>query len=337
MIIDIKLRENSYDILLKRKALEDISRHININRKVLVVTDDGVPSVYAKKVASSAKKACIAVVPHGEKNKNFDNYKVLLKKMVDEGFTRGDCVAAVGGGVIGDMAGFAAASYMRGIDFYNIPTTLLSQVDSSIGGKVAIDFEGFKNIVGAFYQPKKVVIDPDVLKTLEPRQLSNGLAEVIKMAMIRDEELFEIIEQKDIYENIDCIIARSLNIKKNVVQQDEKESGLRKILNFGHTIGHGIESEQNGKLLHGESIALGMLPMCSCEARKRLIAVLNKVKLPCRVSFGKEKVFEAIKHDKKFSGEKIDIIKVNSIGSCFMENVDAQEVYKLMSALEEMQ
>lgn len=337
MIIHMDLKENSYDILLERGALDNISEHINIDRKVLVVTDDGVPSSYAEKVASKAKEACIAVVPHGEENKNFDNYKALLKKMVDEGFTRGDCVVAVGGGVIGDMAGFAAASYMRGIDFYNIPTTLLSQVDSSIGGKVAIDFEGIKNIVGAFYQPKKVVIDPNVLKTLEPRQISNGLAEVIKMSMIRDKELFEIIEQKDIDENIDDIIARSLNIKKNVVEQDEKESGLRKILNFGHTIGHGIESEQNGKLLHGESIALGMLPMCSFEVRERLIPVLKKVKLPCHVSFCREKVFEAVKHDKKFNGRKIDIIKVDSIGSCVMEKSDAQKIYRLIGILEEMQ
>ena len=144
--------------------------------------------------------------------------------------------------MVGDLAGFAASAYMRGIDFYNIPTTLLSQIDSSIGGKTAINFGGVKNIVGAFYQPKKVLIDPDLLKTLPPRQISNGLAEAIKVGLTSDEKLFDIFENGEIGSRLDEIIVRALTVKKNVVEQDEKEAGLRRILNFGHTVGHGIES-----------------------------------------------------------------------------------------------
>ena len=200
--------------------------------------------------------------------------------MLDAGFTRRDCVIAVGGGVVGDLSGFAASIYMRGIDFYNIPTTLLSQVDSSVGGKTAIDFEGVKNIVGAFYPPKAVLIDENVLSTLPLRQLNNGLAEALKMSMTSDRELFDIFENGNPYENIGTVIEKSLLIKTDVVNKDEKEQGLRRVLNFGHTIGHGIEAEQAGRLYHGECVAIGMIPMCSTETAERLKRILAKLGLP---------------------------------------------------------
>lgn len=334
MNIHMNLGENSYDIMVERGILHSVSDHINLNRKVLVVTDSGVPSQYAQTVAAQAEDAVIQTIPQGEASKNFEQYKSLLKVLVDEGFTRSDCVVAVGGGVVGDLSGFVAASYMRGIDFYNIPTTVLSQIDSSIGGKVAIDFEGYKNIVGAFYQPKKVIIDPDVLKTLPKRQIANGLAEAVKMALTSDEELFELFEKEDPETCIDEIIVRSLGIKKYVVEKDEKEAGLRKILNFGHTIGHGIESEQDGKLYHGECVALGMIPMCSSEVRARLIRVLEKTGLPCRVDICREKVFEALKHDKKFKGDKVTVIKVGEVGSFQMEEVYDKDVLQLLDEID---
>ena len=242
MTIHMNLGENSYDILVERGILERAGTHLELKRRVLVVTDSGVPASYAKSLADQSDKAVICTVEAGEASKSMESFGRLLQTMLDHGFSRKDCVVAVGGGVVGDLAGFAASAYMRGIDFYNIPTTLLSQIDSSIGGKTAINFGGVKNVVGAFYQPKKVLIDPDLLKTLPQRQISNGLAEAVKMALTSDKELFEIFETKDIDENIDQIIIRSLNIKKNVVEKDERESGLRRILNFGHTVGHGIES-----------------------------------------------------------------------------------------------
>ena len=165
---------------------------MNLNRKVLVVTDSGVPEEYSSIIVDAAKEPVLVTLPEGEGSKTLDSFGMLCRRMLDEGFTRRDCVVAVGGGVCGDMAGFAAASYMRGIDFYNVPTTVLSQVDSSIGGKTAIDFGGYKNIVGAFYPPRAVLIDPDTLKTLPARQISNGLSEAVKMALTSDEELFQI-------------------------------------------------------------------------------------------------------------------------------------------------
>ena len=223
MNIHMDLKENSYDIIVERGILEKANEHLNLNRRVLVVTDSGVPGSYAKTLANQCKNPIICTVESGEASKSMETFQKLLSTMLENDFSRKDCVVAVGGGVVGDLSGFVASAYMRGVDFYNIPTTLLSQIDSSIGGKTAINFEGIKNIVGAFYQPKKVLIDPELLKSLPDRQISNGLAEAIKMALTSDNELFKIFENEDIEENIDEIIIRSLNIKKNVVQQDEKE------------------------------------------------------------------------------------------------------------------
>ncbi|MBQ8526203.1 MAG: 3-dehydroquinate synthase [Clostridia bacterium] len=331
MIINMNLGKNSYDIVVERGSLNKVNELLKLDRKVLVVTDSGVPAEYAQRVAAKCGDPVIATIPQGEESKCFDVYKDLLKKLLENSFTRSDCVVAVGGGVVGDLSGFVAASYMRGIDFYNIPTTVLSQIDSSIGGKVAIDFEGIKNIVGAFYQPKKVVIDPDVLSTLPERQISNGLAEAVKMSLTGDRELFEIFENRDIMENIDTIIVKSLNIKKNVVEQDEKENGLRKVLNFGHTIGHGIESEEQlHGLYHGECVALGMIPMCSDEVRARLIPVLKKAGLPTEASYDKDAVCAAMLHDKKFSGKKITVIRVNTPGEFVMDEITGEELAKIV-------
>ena len=263
-IISVSLGKNSYDILLESGCLKQAGTLLDLDRKVLVVTDDGVPAGYADSIASACLAAEIVRVPQGESSKNFDNFRLLLGRMLAFGMDRGDCVAAVGGGVVGDMAGFAAACYMRGIDFYNIPTTVLSQVDSSVGGKTAIDLDGVKNVVGAFWQPRRVLIDPLTLATLPPRQVANGLAEAVKMALCFDADGFALFEGERPLDHMDEIIERALRIKGSVIEQDEKEQGLRRALNFGHTLGHGIESlyEENG-LYHGECVALGMLPMCS--------------------------------------------------------------------------
>ena len=242
MIIPVNLQSNSYNIYMERGGIKRAGEYLNLNRKVLVVTDSGVPIEYAKAVEAQCKEPTLCVIPQGEASKCLEQWSHLLRVITEKGFTRSDCVVAVGGGVVGDLSGFVAAAYMRGIDFYNIPTTVLSQVDSSIGGKVAIDFEGYKNIVGAFHQPKAVIVDPDTLKTLPQRQITNGLIEALKMSMTFDAEIFSLFENGEIGENIDKIIEGSLGMKKAVVEQDEKEAGLRKVLNFGHTVGHAIES-----------------------------------------------------------------------------------------------
>ena len=315
MVIPVKTSVGSYDIVLKRGISKNAGQYLDLNRKVLVVTDNGVPKIYGEQLADNCKNARIFTIPQGEQSKNIDVFTQILTALVEESFTRTDCVVAVGGGVVGDLAGFAAASFMRGIDFYNVPTTVLSQVDSSIGGKTAIDFMGIKNIVGAFYPPKKVLIDPDTLKTLPDRQISNGLAEAVKMAATSSEELFRIFEQADILENIDTVIEKALKIKKAVVEADEKEAGLRKILNFGHTLAHALESVnalQN--YYHGECVSIGMLPMCSEAVRSRLTAVLKKLHLPTVLSANADEIIEACRHDKKASGDEITVVFVPEVG-----------------------
>ena len=324
MIIHVNIPQNDYDVVLEKGALKKVSEYFKLDRKVLIVTDDGVPSSYSKEIAAKCSEPFIVTLRQGEESKNLDNYALLLKELCDNHFSRKDCVIAIGGGVIGDLAGFVAASYMRGIDFYNIPTTSLSQIDSSIGGKTAIDFNGLKNIVGAFYQPKKVLIDTDVLKILSKRQLNNGLVEALKMATTSNTSLFELFENEDIYQNIEKIIYEAILIKKDVVEKDEKELGLRKVLNFGHTIGHGIEV--NSDLLHGEAVAIGMLAMCDKDVKERLTKVLNKLDIKTKVDTNIDKVVEAISHDKKGEQGFINCVYVDKIGSFEFIKLNMKEI-----------
>ena len=330
MRIHMNLGPDSYDILVERGLLSQADQHLNLNRRVLVVTDTGVPPVYAQTLAAQCRESVICTVETGEDSKSLDTFGHLLQTMLEHDFSRKDCVVAVGGGVVGDLSGFAASAYMRGIDFYNIPTTLLSQIDSSIGGKTAINFGGVKNIVGAFYQPKKVLIDPDLLKTLPPRQMANGLAEAIKMSLTSDRELFGLFETQDIESNLEEIILRSLNIKKTVVEQDEKEAGLRKILNFGHTVGHGIESASD--LYHGECVALGMLPMCAEELRPRVVDVLKKCNLYRELRYDWGAITKAAFHDKKADGETVTVTLVNRPGMFELKTMNCLEVMELARA-----
>lgn len=331
MIIKLDLGNDSYDIVLEQGALLKAGELFDLQRKVLIVTDSGVPSSYAETIAKQCEAPFSVTIPQGEASKSFENFEMLLSEMLKNSFTRRDCVVAVGGGVVGDLSGFAAACYMRGIDFYNVPTTLLSQVDSSIGGKTAIDLNGVKNIVGAFYQPKKVLIDPDTLKTLNQRQFAAGLAEAIKVSLTGDEELFELIKNsEDINSDITEVIRRALEFKRDVVEKDPKEAGLRKVLNFGHTIGHGIESYYGGKLLHGECVSIGMIPMCSEEVRKELIPVLQKYRLPAACDAGKEELLPFILHDKKMLKDRISVIYVPEIGQFEIRDILPEELNKYL-------
>ena len=326
--LSLRLPEGCYDIILERGCLSRAGELLNLRRRVLIVTDSGVPEIYAKTLADQCPEARVVRLPEGEETKDLDSFRLLLRSMLDFGMGRGDCVAAVGGGVVGDLAGFAAACYMRGIDFYNLPTTVLSQVDSSVGGKTAVDLDGVKNVVGAFHQPRRVLIDPSVLATLPPRQISNGLAEAVKMALCFDEDgfaLFEALEPEKEFAALSAgkpaplterLILNALETKKRVVEEDEKERGLRRVLNFGHTLGHGIESLQgkNG-LLHGECVALGMLPLCAPAVRDRLLPVLKKLSLPTACPAEADRVMQAVIHDKKMYAGRIRTILVEKAGS----------------------
>ncbi len=334
MIINVKTSGGCYNITLKRNALKEVNKILNIKGKALIVTDSGVPHVYVETVAKQIENSIIYTFPQGEKSKNFQTYLELLKTLADNKFDRKDCVIAVGGGVTGDMAGFTAATYMRGISFYNIPTTLLSQVDSSIGGKTAIDFSGYKNLVGAFYQPKAVIIDPNVLKSLDERQFNNGLAESIKMAATSDSDLFQLLENNDAKDIIEVVIEKSLLIKKSVVEEDEKETGLRKVLNFGHTIGHAIETVTGlDELYHGECVALGMMYLSSGEAKEKIKNLLIKNKLPTSADFDIRNVFEALQHDKKAAGNGVNAVFVNKIGEFEFKFLEYAEIYNILKGV----
>lgn len=308
--ISVLCKDGEYRIISKNGCIHNANNYLNLNRKVLIVTDDGVPSNYSKVIAEQCKDPYTIILPQGEGKKSINTFETLLKKMQEHHFNRSDCIVAVGGGTVGDVAGFAASCFMRGIDFYNVPTTILAQVDSSIGGKTAININSVKNSAGTFYNPKYVLADPDTIKTLDSRQISNGLAEALKMAITCDENLFNIIEDNT---DISQIIRRSILIKKSIVEQDEKDEGIRRVLNFGHTIGHAVESCT--ELLHGECVALGILAMCENEVAERLRPVYRKLDLPEKAIFDLEKARKALIHDKKSKGNIIKAVTVNKIGN----------------------
>ena len=325
----MELGEDSYNITVECGALKKANELFDINRQTLILTDDGVPDKYANLIASQAKQAHIITLEQGEKNKCPEKYLEILKKMLELSFDRRSCVVAVGGGVIGDLAGFVAASYMRGVDFYNVPTTLLAQIDSSIGGKVAIDFCGYKNILGAFYQPKGVLIDPNVLDTLDARQYGCGMAEIIKMYATSNKKMFERLEDRCSNLTREEMIVEALKIKADVVMKDEKENGLRKILNFGHTVGHAVESISSKEvfpLLHGECVGIGMLAVSESQVRRRIMHLLHRYDLPTAYRCSKQELIEAMLHDKKNIEGKITTVHVPEIGEFLLKEETAEEI-----------
>lgn len=316
------------NILIERGAIARAGEKLGIEGgKVLLVSDTGVPREHVRKVAASLEGRCslcaVHTFPCGESHKSLETFAGVMNALLEHGFTRTDAIVAVGGGVVGDLAGFAAATFMRSIRFYNIPTTLLSQVDSSIGGKTAVDFGGIKNIVGAFHMPVRVLIDPDTLYSLPERELHSGLVEAVKMGATSDAQLFTLIENStDLYGDLSQIIRRSLLVKSAVVEADPKEGGVRRVLNFGHSVGHAIEAAGGGQYLHGEAVALGMLYFCSPAVRERIRAVLEKYGLPTSHNIPQQTLRELIAHDKKASGRQLTVVRVDEIGSFSFENIN---------------
>lgn len=333
MELVVKASSSSYKVTIGKGLLDKANQYFNLDRKVLIVTDSNVPTTYVNVVKKCAKEGYVFVFKAGEASKNFDTYKLILEALLENSFTRSDCIVALGGGVTGDMAGFAASTYMRGIDFYNIPTTFLSMVDSSIGGKTAIDLNGVKNIVGAFYPPKGVLIDVSTLDTLPSREINAGLVESIKMAVTCNKDLFKLIETlelQDLEKYYEKIIYESLLIKKEIVELDEKESGVRKVLNFGHTFGHAIETLSKGKLLHGECVGIGMLLATSNDVNDRLHDVLNKYSIPLDYSCSKKDIMDLITHDKKASGTTISFVTSTKVGTYKINQVSIEELEELL-------
>lgn len=346
MMLTIKTANHEYDILIKKGALKTMGEWLQslwVPQKIAVISDSRVSELYAKTVVQQLKAAgftvTLMVVPEGEQSKSLTQAAKLYEQLAEQTFTRTDGIVALGGGVIGDLAGFVASTYMRGIHFVQVPTSLLAQVDSSIGGKTGVNTATAKNLVGTFYQPDGVLIDPEVLSTLEPRRIREGIAEIVKSAAIADEPFWEELatyrDEFDLLTHAESVIVQALKVKQTVVEEDEFDNGSRLILNFGHTIGHAIEKTAGyGVVSHGEAVAIGMVLISQAAVKKQTMPVdtdkkiaqmLEKFHLPISVEgleLENKTLFQAIANDKKTRGQKIKIILLEKIGKAKIVPLD---------------
>jgi 3-dehydroquinate synthase len=315
--------------------------------KITLVTDSKVDTLYSKTVLSSLSDNGFSVekfvFPEGEQNKNKDTLFALLEFLAEKRMTRNDLLIALGGGVVGDLTGFAAASFLRGIRFIQIPTTLLACVDSSVGGKTGINLPTGKNLVGAFWQPEAVYCDLDTLKTLDDKTFSDGMAEVIKYGVIADADLFEKVKNGNIRYNpeaLESVVARCVSIKRDIVNVDERESGLRRILNFGHTVGHAIEKCSGYCVSHGSAVAVGMVVasraaykngLSETDCTDEIIEALKKNDLPVDCDYSAEKLSAVALSDKKFSMGNVAFVVPEKIGKCKIEKIGSLELISFIS------
>ncbi len=328
--VTVTTSSKKYDVRIGSGLLSragELSAALRGGGTAMIVSDSGVAPLYADGVASSLAdagfKPVLHVIPEGEKSKNARCLFEILNDMAEQGMTRADTVFALGGGVVGDMGGLAASLYMRGIGLVQLPTSLLAAVDSSVGGKTAIDLEKGKNLVGTFYQPDLVLYDTDTAASLSDEQTANGLGEIIKTGMIRDERLFEAAAKPDALKDLERIVSRCVEIKSAVVQSDEKETGLRQILNFGHTFGHAAEKLSGFSIPHGYCVAVGMAlvtaasvkrGICPPETLSRLVAALKAHGLPVSTDFGADEMFGAMLSDKKRVGDSVSLVLPLEVG-----------------------
>ena len=335
-------RQDRYRIIIGRDAIskKNITLLLKQHKKVLIISDNGIPANIIKKVTSICKtssKVFSILLTKGEKAKSLENFQKILNFLAQNNFDRSDAIVALGGGVIGDISGFAASSYLRGIQFIQVPTTLLAQVDSSVGGKTAINISAGKNLVGAFYNPKGVIIDTMVLDSLPKREFKAGLAEVLKYAFIQNRYLFSLLKRyyKKIMSMdkklIEEIIFESIKTKAKIVTKDEKENGIRAILNFGHTFGHAIEAEgRYQKILHGEAVAKGMLIATRISYLENLISkkdfidvqsLLEVYEFDLSIDQYKYKILKPyIFRDKKIKGGKLNLVLLDKISNAIVTN-----------------
>lgn len=337
---------STYDILIGAGLLSETGERIKSLFgcvKACIVTDDTVDTLYSRKVEASLSAENITFVkftiPHGEASKNADNLISLLEFLAQNRLTGSDIIIALGGGVVGDLAGFAAGIYLRGIKFIQVPTTLLAAVDSSVGGKTAIDLKAGKNLAGVFHQPSLVICDTTTLDTLSPETFSDGCAEVIKYGVINDIDFFEYLEKNDIKENIDFVIESCVTNKAKIVNVDEFDKGIRQLLNLGHTIGHAIEICSSLTITHGQAVAIGMmiatkiaiaLDLCPEEDLRRIETVLEKVGLPTKTDFTAKELASVATADKKRAGDKINLILPHGIGNCQPVKINVTELENII-------
>lgn len=332
-----------YDVMISRGILDTCGELIgNVIPKcrAAVISDDKVFAFYGAAVKKSLEKSGFEAIAYtfenGEKSKNIETYTKILEFLAENRFTRTDIVIALGGGVTGDMAGFAAATYLRGIKLVQIPTTFLAAVDSSVGGKTGVNLPAGKNLVGAFHQPSLVICDTDTFGTLEEERFSDGVAEAIKCGMIRNKELFEKMSG-DFKTDIEEVIAECISIKRDVVVNDELDTGERQLLNFGHTIGHAIEKCSDFKLTHGHAVAIGMvviskaaerLGLCDDGISAAIEKTLKSCGLPASCNFSAEELYSVALSDKKRAGNSVTLVVPEKIGHCVLRKVTTEELLK---------
>jgi 3-dehydroquinate synthase len=333
------LDERSYPIYIGKNSLDEIDKHLIEN--AVLVTDENVWSLYKEKIEDLVCRDSVIIVPAGEKSKSLKELDILYKKLVRLKFRRNSPLIAFGGGVVGDLTGFAAATFMRGVPFVQIPTTLLAQVDSSVGGKVAINLDEGKNLVGSFYQPKMVISDTNFLKTLTTRDILSGLGEVIKYAFIGNQRVFELLSQNEnLFDCIDELVYECCLTKSKIVEEDEFDQKNRMILNFGHTFAHAIEKEFNyEKYNHGEAVAIGMflaiktgieLGFTSPEALNKIILIFQKNRVNYMPDFDLNKIIRHMTNDKKNTNNEITLILIKDIGTPFIHKLNSETLIKIL-------
>lgn len=317
----------SYDVLIGEGLLKNLGQHLlsalKKTCKVAIISDSNVWPIYGKDAEDALTNAGFTVLnfvfPAGENSKNASTYLQILNFLAENRLTRSDAVLALGGGVTGDITGFAAATFLRGVRYIQVPTTLLAMVDSSVGGKTAIDLPTGKNLVGAFYQPNLVLCDLNALVTLPESVFCDGCAEVIKYGVLYDRELFEHLSARGLSFDREAVISRCVELKRNVVSEDEFDTGARQKLNLGHTIGHGIEAQSNFTITHGQAVAIGMaiVSKVGCKAiYNELCAVLKKFRLPISTVFSAKELYASALSDKKRAGDTVSLIIPREIGDC---------------------
>ncbi len=331
MEIAVNLKYHNYKIILEDGLLNHLKDYLK-ETDYFIITDENIPLEYVKKVSSQLETEKIITIKAGEASKSFMAYQEVLTKLYDLNCKRDSVLVALGGGVVGDLTGFVAATYLRGIKYISIPTTTLSQIDSSIGGKTGINFLSTKNMVGAFYHPELVLIDYEVLKTLPRRHYYNGLIEALKMGLISDSKLYQACLDYSSKRDLKEIIPAAIYQKKLIVEADEKEANLRKLLNLGHTFGHAFESYYNFETLyHGEAVLLGMLKIINNPTIiQQLKDVANRLQIPLDLEYDISQVMKYIKQDKKSQSDFITVILVDEVGRAYLKDYSFQKLRKLL-------
>lgn len=326
--ITVETNNNSYNIELDFNALNNLYKYIDVSRHVFIITDENVEKLYLETVKNQFVFVESFAIKPGEASKSFEDLNDILTYMQNLKLNRNVLVIGLGGGVVGDIAGLAASLYLRGVDYLAIPTTTLAQIDSSVGGKVAINLNGIKNVVGSFYQPIKVIVDPEVLRTLALSEYNSGLVEAVKTGLLFDSTLFYLLLENDIKSNETDIIKRSIIAKKNIVELDEKELGKRKLLNFGHTLGHAFETKYG--FSHGQSVMLGMIyTVDNIDIKNNLIKIAKKLDLYYEIELT-EDLYELMLFDKKMGEDNITMAQVDQIGKGYLKEYPKSHLWEIL-------